>query len=236
MTRGGSDIVTSGLILYLDAANKKSYPGTGTAVYDLSNNGHNATLINGVSDNPTGLTSFSFDGIDDYISLGNTSTLGFTSGMFTVSSWFYIPSTWTTGAQYPNLFGKGASAGWDNNGWTIYIFRNYGYGTGYAVGYGVRNSSNINICTVYNMPANVPINVVVTVGADLIQVYINGVLSGEAARTVDPGANSYDVRIASGPGGIYFPGYVYNVMAYNTVLNEPEIVQNYIALKGRFGL
>ena len=42
----GPDIVTDGLVLNLDAANHKSYPGTGTTWYDLSRNGNNASLVN----------------------------------------------------------------------------------------------------------------------------------------------------------------------------------------------
>ena len=37
-------IVTTGLILCLDAANPKSYPGTGTTWYDVSGNGNNHDL------------------------------------------------------------------------------------------------------------------------------------------------------------------------------------------------
>lgn len=41
------DIVRSGLVLNLDAAEPASYPGTGTTWYDLSGNGNNGTLVNG---------------------------------------------------------------------------------------------------------------------------------------------------------------------------------------------
>ena len=40
-------IVTDGLVLSVDAANKKSYPGSGTTWYDLSGNAINGTLTNG---------------------------------------------------------------------------------------------------------------------------------------------------------------------------------------------
>ena len=39
----GGQIVTDGLVLCLDAANKDSYPGSGTTWYDLSGNGYNST-------------------------------------------------------------------------------------------------------------------------------------------------------------------------------------------------
>lgn len=38
------NVVTDGLVLYLDAANKKSYPGSGTTWTDLSGNNFNFTL------------------------------------------------------------------------------------------------------------------------------------------------------------------------------------------------
>jgi hypothetical protein len=43
----GPKIVTDGLILALDAASPRSYPGTGTTWYDLSGQGNNGTLVNG---------------------------------------------------------------------------------------------------------------------------------------------------------------------------------------------
>jgi hypothetical protein len=40
-------VVTDGLVLYLDAANRKSYPGTGTTWYDLTGNGLNGYINSG---------------------------------------------------------------------------------------------------------------------------------------------------------------------------------------------
>jgi len=229
-------IITDSLLLCLDAGNIKSYPTSGTAWTDLSGNGNNGTLTGGPTFNSANKGGISFDGVDDHIDIGNIAALGFTTGMFTASCWFYIPSTWSSGSQYPNLFGKGASAGWDTDGWTIYMFRNYGSGTGYTVGFGMRNGATVNTCQVYNMPTNVPINVVATVDATSVKVYINKVLSGTTARTIYPGVTTDSLKIASGPSGIYFPGLVYNAMLHSTALSQQEVYQNYDALKGRFGL
>ena len=62
-------MVTSGLVLCLDAANTKSYPGSGTTWYDLSGEGNDGTLTNGPTFNPSGWIEF--DGVDDYISISN---------------------------------------------------------------------------------------------------------------------------------------------------------------------
>jgi hypothetical protein len=66
-----TSIIKDGLVLYLDAANPKSYPGTGTTWFDLSGNGNNVTLFNGVTyDSNT--KSLVFDGINDYARTINT--------------------------------------------------------------------------------------------------------------------------------------------------------------------
>jgi hypothetical protein len=62
----GPNIVTNGLVLALDAANPKSYPGSGTTWFDLTGN-YNFTLTN----SPTfsthkGTPVFNFDGASDY--------------------------------------------------------------------------------------------------------------------------------------------------------------------------
>ena len=65
----GPNIVTDGLVLYLDAANPKSYPGSGTVWKDLSGNGNHFNLINGPSFNNFYIN---FDGVDDYVKSINT--------------------------------------------------------------------------------------------------------------------------------------------------------------------
>ena len=62
----GPKIVTSGLVLCLDAANKRSYPGTGTTWTDLSGNSNNGTLTNGPTFSAGNQGSIVFDGTNDY--------------------------------------------------------------------------------------------------------------------------------------------------------------------------
>ena len=60
--------VTDGLVLYLDAANTKSYSGSGTTWTDLTGKGNDGTLINGVSHVPnTNFGYFDFDGTNDRV-------------------------------------------------------------------------------------------------------------------------------------------------------------------------
>jgi hypothetical protein len=73
-------IVTNGLVLCLDAANVKSYPGTGTTWFDLSGNNSNASL--------TGATISSgylnLDGVDDTVAITSWPNTSSTTGFYTV--------------------------------------------------------------------------------------------------------------------------------------------------------
>ena len=65
-------IVTNGLVLYYDVANPRSYPGSGTTIYDLSRNGYNGTLINSPTFDNTNGGALVFDGVDDYVQFTST--------------------------------------------------------------------------------------------------------------------------------------------------------------------
>ncbi len=73
------DIVRTGLVLDLDAAQPLSYGGTGTTWNDLSGNGNNGTLTNGPTYDSSNGGSIVFDGVDDksttnITSFGNNTT------------------------------------------------------------------------------------------------------------------------------------------------------------------
>ena len=75
--------ITDGLVLCLDAANTKSYPGSGTTWTDLSGRGNTGTLTNGPTYSSANGGSIVFDGTDDIV---NTSYVS--SNAFTWSVWF----------------------------------------------------------------------------------------------------------------------------------------------------
>ena len=97
----GATIPLNGLVLNLDAANKDSYPGTGTTWTDLSGTGNNATLYNGTNWNSTGYMST--DAVDDYIQIPNAASLQLTTG-FTQVIWVKLNNIVTV--SYKTLFGK----------------------------------------------------------------------------------------------------------------------------------
>ena len=88
-------IVTDSLVLCLDAANTKSYGGSGTTWTDLSGNGNDFTLVNGVGYDSGNNGSLSFDGSNDYATRAHDSNnelastaLNFSTAL-TISVWFY---------------------------------------------------------------------------------------------------------------------------------------------------
>jgi hypothetical protein len=68
-----TSIVRDGLVSYLDAANSKSYSGTGTNANNLAGSGNNGILQNGVGFNSQNKGSFVFDGVNDLITSGTFS-------------------------------------------------------------------------------------------------------------------------------------------------------------------
>jgi hypothetical protein len=93
----GPDGVESSLVLALDAANPKSYPGSGTTWTDLSGNGNNGTLVNGVGYVGTNGGALSFDGSNDYVEFGGTARYftSYITQQITIETWVYIPSSAT---------------------------------------------------------------------------------------------------------------------------------------------
>jgi hypothetical protein len=91
------------LVIYLDAGNPKSYPGSGTLWKDLSGNNNNATLTN-VSFNPNNLGYMEFNGSTSYADISNSST--FTTSTGSIEIWF----SWQTTASLSFLFNGGVSS------------------------------------------------------------------------------------------------------------------------------
>ena len=79
----GNNIQTDGLVFYVDAAYKKSYPGSGTTWNDLVNT-NDGTLTNGPVHNADGYMTF--DGTNDHAVVSNLDASDFQGG-FTFSCW-----------------------------------------------------------------------------------------------------------------------------------------------------
>lgn len=234
--RDYESILTGGLSLNLDAGFTPSYPRTETTWYDTSPNVLNGTLTNGPTYDAADGGSIQFDGTNDYVTLGNQASLGFTDGVFTAEAWTWIPSTWTAGSQYPNLISKGATAGWDTDGWALFVFRDWPNAGQKSWGCGMRNSGTTNIIPRYNCPTNTWLNIVMTLNGSTIKIYENGSEIGSGTQTISPGSNSTPVYVGADVNLQCFPGYVSVARLYGRALSSAEVLQNYNAQKSRYGL
>ena len=193
-------------------------------------------LSNGPTYNSNNAGYISFDGSNDFITLGDIAALNFTSSGFSVEAWMYIPSTWTAGSQYPNLISKGATAGWDTNGWALFVFRDYPSAGKYSWGFGIRNSTTVNFSYVTDRATNTWLHVVATISGSTVILYQNGVQISSSTQTVNPGTTSSAVYIGADVAGNYFPGRVSSTNIYNRVITAAEVSQNFNATRSRFGV
>ena len=214
-------IITDGLVLCLDAANRKSYPTTGNTWTDLSGLGNNGTLQNGVGYTGSNGGSLSFDGVDDYVS-GSIPTIN----SWSMCLWYLSTDITSKAVFYPfsgtttaNGLGFGGSFSVDTvNRW--YFFD------------GVNTFSNSNTA----VTTNVWYNLVVTKSSTTYNLYKNGSLSLNTTG-VDLSLTQYNLgRRGSLGGEWYSKGNIAQASIYNRALSASEIRQNYNATKSRYGI
>jgi len=217
-------VVQSGLVLNLDAGVSSSYSGSGTTWTDLSGNGNNGTLVNGVGYNSGNGGSLVFDGTNDYISFNSltTSSLGLTtSSGATLSCWLNIEilSRWT------GVFVFWETAGTSDFGWDITLNNQLRIWKG--------SSTTVSSLLSYS---NLWSNYVLVSNSSGTIFYING---NQFATT----STSGNVPFNSGRNLMFgdhwdnpIQGNSTQVSIYNRALTAQEIQQNFIATKSRFGL
>jgi len=175
-----------------------------------------------------------FDGTNDGINLGDQSNFDFTNGICSIEAIVKFPSTWTGGSQYPNLISKGASAGWDTNGWALFGFRDWGGKKSW--GFGMRNGSTNRIVSRNNVAEDVFWHIVATLDGTTMRLYENGVEVSTNTQTINPAENTTNVYIGRGPSSQYFPGDLPVSKIYSRTLSPKQIEQNYKVYKNRFDL
>jgi hypothetical protein len=223
---GGPNISEDGLVLILDAANVKSYPGSETVWTDLSGNNNNGTLTNGPTFSAGNLGSIVFDGSNDYGSIPNTSSLR-PSTELTVSMWIKANSI-TTG--WVRLLGQDPFSG------GYLIFLESGGQLIRALHY--PNGSEVRCNTNYSISTSVFTHVTFTFKmGDAIRSYFNGA----ASTTVGLSAGTFSYN-TSNPflfghtGESWFNGNIAQIQIYNCALSPQEILQNFNATRSRFGV
>jgi hypothetical protein len=241
MIYGTPTIVTNGLVLNLDAANTKSYVSGSTVWRDLSGNNNSGSLVNGPTYNGDNGGSIVFDGVNDFSTILDYPSLNFGSGAFTIECIFRPKST-QSGGNFPAVLNKSTgdftspSAG--VTGWILYwqtlnnVYQfQLGDGTPGAVNTLIYPASINNNNTWRCLSVTIP-----TINNPIIG-YHNGNPVGSSTRTLGSTNINVELTIATWRQvNRELNADIGVVRIYNRALSQQEILQNYNALKSRFGL
>ena len=232
MYANGPKIVTDGLVLCLDAGNRKSYVGSGTSWVDISRNGNNGTLINGPTFNSDNIGSIVFDGANDYVAIPSSSLVS--GSQMTFDVWNFGISAqdssvvyFTNGAGHRllnihlpfegNLIFFDAGNGSGNIGPWDRIFKTATNAEYQGWHYWAFTKNSV---------------------AGTMRIYRNGQLwHSETSLTAPIGAASVDGNLGGAVDlGGYHIGRIGSAKLYSRELSASEVLQNYNATKGRFKL
>jgi hypothetical protein len=217
-TIGGSNIITNGLVLALDAANRRSYVSGSTIWNDVSGNRNSGSLVNGPTFNSANGGSIVFDGTNDRVSTPFKPS-GYRSYFIWVryniitglSNGYSL-----TGTQQVNAYNY---IGISNGGYFYYYFGTNGQEV---------TSTILNPNTWYYQG--------VTLSSDgFARAYLNGNLISTLSSDVgNTPTNEFFVGCVN--QNHFINGNISSVTQYNRTLSATEISQNYEALKSRYGL
>lgn len=210
-------IITSGLVFYIDAANPRCYPGSGTDLTDTIS-GIGASLVGGVGFNTSNYGTFTFDGSNDYINFTNSNSVRLLNG--TISAWV---KTSNAGGGFRGIMAKQ---------YAYALFYSDGVLVAYDWGASATRSTGVNIAD-----GNWK-NVVMTFQSGITngtRIYINGSLSLTTTITwvndtqnLNGGGEAIAGQYAICSGSIF--------SLYNRPLLAAEVLQNYNVARKRYGL
>ncbi len=223
------EIVATNLRINLDAAQLRSYPGTGTTWTDLSGNNSTGTLINGPTFNSANGGSIVTDGVNDYVT---TTYTGLVSSNYTYSAWFKNDNY----SEEKYILQRGRDQA--GNGWSLLLSITTAGLAGAGVvptipttiGIGCSSTTVIPLNTWYYLTG-------VWISSTSINIYVNGILEGTTLTTgrttLRSSTNGFNLATVSST--LITSGSTAAVEVYDRALSATEILQNFNARKSRFG-
>jgi len=229
-------IVSSGLILHLDAGNTDSYSGSGTSWNNLISDDFDGTLTNGPTFSSGDGGSIVFDGSNDYVDFGSEDLDPEADGLFADSSHAWSASAWFKPSSSLTDRGVILGRGGVGNATHMTIFYD-GRSSGDDLDVRLRGSkttiNDTNITSTFS-------EVTITWDGTTAKTYFNGSFVTNAGV----GSQSETSKVFAVGSGFnnfgnphkHFQGNIAEVKVYSDALTAAEVLQNYNALKGRFGL
>jgi hypothetical protein len=222
---GGPNIVTNGLVLWLDAANPKSYASGSTTWNDISRGGNNGTLVNGPTFNTGSGGSIVFDGTNDYVNCGNSTT--FNISQHSICFWFYPKQS-----SIREIIYKAATAASSPGPYEVYQYNN-------NIAYRLNNTSSPSTTQIGTVPLTLNRwhHISATYDNVTMKTYINSILDINTSFATTLATTTGALNIgAYTDGGYPMLANLASVQVYNRTLSAQEVLQNYNSLKSRFGL
>ncbi len=234
----GPDIVTDGLVLALDAASHKSYPGSGTTLFDLSGNGNEGTLTGGPTFSSQNNGAIQVDGSKNIAITGMPTTNNYTLCIWSLN---LGPTAFANVGHRTYACTDNFRFQWDDTSSTTIArgpFVDFVSTGGNLTPSNFTSQSPSDLFNKWNLTS-------MTSDGSITTIYFNNiqgatttsarVFSTDGAMTIGTdnlsgigGADSFNRD-----GGNCFFGPVY---VYNRALTANEILQNYNVSKPRFNL
>lgn len=222
------NIVRNGLVAYFDAANKKSYPTTGTVWTDLTKGKNNQTLTGSPVYSSSNGGIMTFNGTSAY-TIGARPTSLITGGQISISLWAKWTTVGTTTSTIQALV--------DNNhalsqAFVIQDRPDLSKKLTFFIG---RNSNGLQSTGIVG--DGLWHHIACTNDTSVSNLYIDGIFNNSLSEVGGLINLQTNVSIGKYQGGTrYLNGSVANVLFYNRALTAAEVLQNYNASKGRFSL
>jgi len=230
VNRDYEGIVTDGLIFNLDAGFTPSYPKNGTTWYDVGGT-NNGTLTNGPTFSSADGGSIVFDDTDDFVRLPTSVLYNNTNQTF--SCWAKTGNFNQSRTLYDRRDGLGGIYGY------FVDFDNQGKARGWLYYGAGSNSLRVFSSTLLT---NTIYNIVLTLDlSDVMSLYVNGQFQESVDISTVSLLSNHQPTLGFKNGAFQstlgpLNGNMYNTQIYNRALSADEVLQNYNATKGRFGL
>lgn len=212
----------SNLVLYLDAGDPNSYPGTGTVWYDISGNGNDVTMVNSGSITwNNSITTYFSTGSNGWFSNPSGTNLPVGNSEYTFIIWVKLDSsTWNAnGFMSVGPFGAFNQSNAFRAGTTNQLI-NYWWGNDLSVSFSLS-------------PTDGWFNAVAKYDGTTRSIWVNGVLVG-SDTPVGHNVSTSELQIAKTTSTEYLEGSVGEVLIYNVALPNSDIVQYYNNTVGKY--
>ncbi len=226
-------IVRTGLHIYLDPADRRSYPGagTGSTITDLSGNGYTGTFTNGAFYNSFNGGCIVTDGVNDFVSCP-AGSLGSATSNYSFGGWYRC--TDFNNAKYIITRGRDGFGG----GWSLFAYvdtagipqASFVYTVPSTVGVGCAGTVPVKLNSWFHIMG-------VWINGTSMTLYINGQVQNILATT---GSNLRSSTSGWNLGTVtsttFSSGNTGAVYVYTRALSAAEVAQNFNAHRKRYGI